>query len=102
MGDRTFTAEDVLRIYEFYLDESEMETVEEFFRVEPEESQLPSVENLLTILEALLRILANPLVGAIAATFSVLATAAIREANAALRSTNEILGRIIEQGGVDA
>ncbi len=36
MGDRTFSAEDVLRIYEFFLTASEQETVENFFREEPE------------------------------------------------------------------
>lgn len=37
MGDRTFTAEDVLRIYDQYLDEIEMQTVEDFFM--PEEME---------------------------------------------------------------
>jgi len=38
MGDRTFSAEDVLRIYREYLTESEMKTVEMFFEMEAMES----------------------------------------------------------------
>jgi len=37
MGDRTFSAEDVIRIYEFFLTTSEQETVDFFFAVEPVE-----------------------------------------------------------------
>jgi len=37
MGDRTFSAEDVIRIYEDFLTSSEQETVDEFFFIEPEE-----------------------------------------------------------------
>jgi len=39
MGDRTFSAEDVIRIFEDFLDDDEQETVEEFFREEPEEPE---------------------------------------------------------------
>lgn len=41
MGDRTFSAEDVIRIYEDFLTDSEQETVDEFFAVEPEEPEVP-------------------------------------------------------------
>lgn len=102
MGDRTFSADDVLRIYADYLTEREMEIVENFFATEEMGADLPPVEGLLEVLENLLTILASPFVGAIAATFSVLARAALTEALNALRSTNDILGRIIQQGGVDA
>ena len=63
MGDRTFSAEDVLRIYEEYLTETEMETVENFFMAEelPDTSLLPfvAVQNLLDVLVPLLAILAS-------------------------------------------
>jgi len=63
MGDRTFSADDVLRIYEFYLDENEMQTVEDFFMFEeePDNSLIPfvAVRNLLAVLEPLLLILAS-------------------------------------------
>jgi len=44
MGDRTFTAEDVLRIYADFLDSGEQETVENFFREEEEEEEPPETE----------------------------------------------------------
>ncbi len=37
MGDRTFTGNDVIRIFEDFLDSDEQEQVIEFFREEPEE-----------------------------------------------------------------
>jgi len=47
MGDRTFSAEDVIRIYELFLTKSEQETVDFFFRVEPMETPSgPSFEDL--------------------------------------------------------
>ena len=39
MGDRTFSAEDVIRIYEDFLTSSEQETVEMFFAEMAEEPQ---------------------------------------------------------------
>jgi len=63
MGDRTFTAEDVLRIYDEYLDETEMKTVEDFFmpEEEPDNSLIPlvAVRNLIDVLAPLLLILAS-------------------------------------------
>jgi len=63
MGDRTFTADDVLRIYELYLDETEMQTVEDFFMPEEpvDNSLVPlvAVRNLLAVLEPLLLLLAS-------------------------------------------
>lgn len=103
MGDRTFSAEDVLRIYELYLDEREMETVENFFMVEEGETiDLSFVVNLLEILENLLSILGRTSIAALAATFAPFVLAALNEALRGLRDTNQILGRIVEQGGVDA
>lgn len=102
MGDRTFTAEDVIRIYELYLDEREMQTVEDFFQTVEEEEPLPSVSSLLGILENLLGILAGPFIGAIAATFSIAARNALNAGISALANTNRILGRIVEQEEVDA
>mgnify|MGYP005822947041 CR=1 FL=1 len=57
MGDRTFSADDVLRIYEFYLDEREMKTVEDFFAVEPEPEDLTSTQSLLDTVIGLLEVL---------------------------------------------
>jgi len=63
MGDRTFSAEDVIRIYEDFLTVSEQETVDEFFFVEPEPRE-PEPEfdlNELRIIAGLIRQLFTPL-----------------------------------------
>jgi len=102
MGDRTFSAEDVIRIYEEYLTSSEMETVDLFFREQPMESTLPSVGNLLNILETLLTLLSSSTLGVLAAVFGAITLAALNASIAAVRSTNLILGNILEQEEVDA
>jgi len=102
MGDRTFSGEDVIRIYEDFLTSSEQEVVDFFFAAEPEESNLPSVANLLAFLETLLGLLSGFRIGVLAATFGSLTLAALNSAIAGLRSTNTILGNILEQEEVDA
>jgi len=102
MGDRTFSAEDVIRIYEDFLTSSEMETVDLFFADRPAESTLPSVGNLLNILETLLTLLSSSTLGVLAAVFGAITLAALNAAIAAVRSTNLILGNILEQEEVDA
>jgi len=52
MGDRTFSAEDVIRIYEDFLTISEQETVDEFFAAMQEEPGPPPRDNFFTQLEA--------------------------------------------------
>jgi len=64
MGDRTFSAEDVIRIYEDFLTVSEQETVDEFFAVEPEPELPPEPAfslNELRIIAGLIRQLFTPL-----------------------------------------
>lgn len=100
MGDRTFSADDVIRIYREFLTEDEMETVEEFFaRDEPEPV---NVSGAIKSIENLLKLLGNPLIDAVLATFSIVARTALFAATRALRETNNILNNIQEQGGVDA
>ena len=48
MGDRTFSAEDVIRIYEDFLTANEQETVEKFFE---ELTELPTRDNFFIDLE---------------------------------------------------
>lgn len=103
MGDRTFSADDVIRIYQDFLTSSEQKTVDLFFMEEPEPVEpLPDVTSLLSILELLLGILVNPVIAAIAATFSTFALLTLNGGIRALRETNEILGNIIEGGDVNA
>jgi len=74
MGDRTFSAEDVLRIYEDYLTETEMITVEEFFAPEEpvDNSLIPlvAVQNLIDVLDPLLTILASFPIALLASLFA--------------------------------
>lgn len=105
MGDRTFTAEDVIRIYQFFLSETEMETVEKFFEEAEEFVDLSSmrfVENLLDLLAGLLVTLGSPLIRALAGAFAGLTVAALNEAIRGLAETTTILGNILDEGGVDA
>lgn len=103
MGDRTFTAEDVLRIYADYLDESEMKTVEEFFGMPDPGAPIPvNVSGAIRSIDNLLKVLGSPLLDAILAVFSVTARAALFAASRALRDTRGILNNITDQGGVNA
>ena len=63
MGDRTFSAEDVIRIYQDFLTSAEQETVDEFFAEEPEEEEPEVVFTLLELemLVGLIRQLFTPL-----------------------------------------
>ena len=103
MGDRTFSAEDVLRIYREYLTESEMKTVDLFFEMPPpEELELGFLENLRNELQDLQELLTSTIIGAIAAVFGVNGTRAL---NAAIRinaSAIIALSIIIAVGGNDA
>jgi len=61
MGDRTFSAEDVIRIYEDFLTSDEQETVDEFFAEEPEEPEVVFSLDELEVLVGLIRQLFTPL-----------------------------------------
>jgi len=71
MGDRTFSGEDVIRIYEDFLTIPEQETVDAFFM--PEDLSLVpfvAVRNLLNVLEPLLLILASFPIAILASLFA--------------------------------
>ncbi len=106
MGDRTFSAEDVIRIYELFLTSREQKTVDEFFmQAEPVDNSLipfNAVRNLLALFEVLLLRLAGPLIAALAAVFGSLTLAALNEAIAGLASANRILTNILATEEVDA
>lgn len=74
MGDRTFSAEDVIRIYEFFLTRTEQITVEDFFlpEEEPDNSLIPlvAVRNLIAVLQPLLDILASFPIAIVASLFA--------------------------------
>jgi len=103
MGDSTFTAEDVLRIYEFYLDQQERETVELFFATEPEDPiNIEFAENLLTRLETLAIILGSNTIGVLVKLFSATASVTLNLALEGLRQSTEILSFILTERSVDA
>lgn len=66
MGDRTFSAEDVIRIYQFFLTDNERETVDLFFEEMeemPEEGPLQELFEGLRVLLELIRQLRSVLGG---------------------------------------
>ena len=72
MGDRTFSAEDVIRIYENFLTSAEMQTVDEFFEPAEDLSLIPfvAVQNLLDVLVPLFDILRSFPIALVAALFA--------------------------------
>lgn len=103
MGDRTFSAEDVIRIYSEFLTPSEQETVDLFFAEAPvEEMDLGFLENLLDLLELLLDIFVSARFTAVVLTFGTFTSNLVNDGIRLLRNTNEILGNIVDVGGVDA
>jgi len=102
MGDQTFTAEDVIRIYAFYLDLEEQKTVEEFFETFEEREEFTFVEDLLNILDRLFSIFSSARFGALAVTFGVATNLLLVESLRQLRRGRTALSSILDQGGVDA
>lgn len=80
MGDRTFTADDVIRIYEFYLDEDEMAAVEFFFLPEVDIT-IPILQRILDAFLLAIQLLTSP---AIALLVSVFPAAVIEAYNQAV------------------
>ncbi len=64
MADRTFTSSDVLRIFEFHLDETERETVRMFF-LEPSDINRDILTRLLRLFTNFIPLFTTPLVGLI-------------------------------------
>lgn len=102
MGEQTFSAEDVIRIYAFYLDESEQKTVEEFFETFIEEMDTSFLADLLEILERILSIFLTGRITALALTFGTATNLLLQAAQRELRSAISGLGQILPPGGTDA
>lgn len=79
MGDRTFTADDVLRIYEFYLDEDEMAEVELFFQPELDINEVALTRVLNAMLFAI-QLLTTPAIGLLISVFPAAVSSAYNEA----------------------
>ena len=106
MGDRTFTGNDVLRIYEFFLDSDEQEQVENFFREmsegeEPEETG-PTTADFRRLL-GLFRQLSGParIVANFASRFTFL-VAAVSVVQFVLEQLDIFLDDLLDRGVIDA
>ena len=99
MGDRTFSAEDVIRIYEEYLTESEMETVDEFFEAPPGEEGLQTIRSVLALFESIqvTLVFVSTLV-----QISAVARTALRVTIALLAGAIRILEGIIQRAEANA
>jgi len=104
MGDRTFSAEDVIRIYEDFLTISEQETVDFFFAVEPEVVQPgPTFEDLRRIggLVTQARVPIPGLFGLVL-RFVPFAATLVDTINFATRQANTLINQLLQLEDVDA
>ena len=99
MGDRSFSSNDVLRIFAEHLDEREQEIVREFF-MEPADINLAILNRLLALTLNLVSVLTSPLVGLILSALSESIQAAHAEAVDVLFTANRGIAR--EIGRIDA
>jgi len=103
MGDRTFSGEDVIRIYEFFLTSAEQEVVDFFFFVEPEEVEqrdiVPQLQEISDNL-SLLRVTLPALLGVII-RFAVSFLPRFSAISVAVTNASNVLAELIE-GEVDA
>lgn len=99
MADRTFTSSDVLRIFEFHLDEREQETVRMFFE-EPSEINLAILTRLLNLLLSFVSIFTSSTVGLVVSLLSQNAQDVYLETVDVIFMTNRAISR--EIGRIDA
>ena len=107
MGDRTFSAEDVIRIYEDFLTDSEQETVDEFFAEEPEPEEPPEpvfsldeLANLVGLIRQLFTPL-RPILTFVLGRFFFF-TGAVSTIQFVLERLEIILDDLLERGVIDA
>jgi len=99
MGDRTFSADDVLRIFEDHLDEDEQEEVRMFF-AEPSDIDKQILERLLSLLVSFVSIFTGPLIGLAISVLPQVVSNAYNELVDEIFATNRSLSR--EIGRIDA
>ncbi len=104
MGDRTFSAEDVIRIYEDFLTADEQRTVDEFFAEEPEAPirdnffvDLESLESLVSLARGPLPSLANRLFSLVPFLASI-----VDSVQFFLMQADILIRRLLAQEEVDA
>jgi len=104
MGDRTFSAEDVIRIYEFFLTKSEQETVDFFFSEDPIEVPAgPTFEDLRRI-DGLVRQARVPIPGlfGLVLRFVPFAATLVSTIDFATRQANVLINQLLNLEDVDA
>ena len=104
MGDRTFSSDDVIRIYEFFLTQSEQERVDEFFAEEEEEEEPPVfLEDLLGLIGLFRQILtpARLVTNFVLARFFFF-TGAVSIIQNALSQAEIIINDLLQRGVIDA
>lgn len=107
MVDRTFTGDDVIRIFELFLDSEEQEQVEEFFREEPEEPPEDVSNELFNGLRILLELIAQlrvPLPGLLGLAFRFFPFAAtlVSTVMFAAERANVVINQLLNLEDVDA
>jgi len=97
MGERTFSSDDILRIFEDHLDEEEQELVRSFFTT-PTDIDRAILERLLRLLQDFVQIFTTPLIGlAISVLPQVVSNAyneLVGEFSGVTRGIDRELGRI--------
>lgn len=99
MGERTFSSNDVLRIFAEHLDEREQQTVREFFE-EPSEINLAILTRLLNLLLDFVSLYTSPVVGFIVSLLSQATINTYNESIDVIFRTNRAISR--EIGRIDA
>lgn len=94
MGDRTFSADDVIRIYENFLTLDEMAEVDLFFAPEVD-INVAILERVLQLLLALVSALTTPLIGLLLSVLPQVTTDAYNEAVNELFRVNRALDSTI-------
>lgn len=99
MGERTFSSNDVLRIFAEHLDAREQEIVREFF-IQPSDINLAILNRLLQLLLSFISIFTSPLVGLIISTLPQVIQSAYNDTVDVVFQTNRGIAR--EIGRIDA
>lgn len=99
MGDRTFSSDDVLRIFRDHLDREEQERVRNFF-AEPSEINLAILQRILELGLDIVAALTSPTIGFLISIFPDAVIALYNDGIAEVRSINRALSGAI--GSIDA
>ncbi len=104
MADRTFSAEDVIRIYDLFLTINEQETVENFFRAREAEPEIPDFSAELEIIAEAIEQARIPLPGLfnLALRFFPFAATLVDTVLFAVQRADFLVKELLRQGEVDA